>query len=321
MAQALPLPSDAVGGARLIPELEDLAWLLSGPVRRPDGGVLSWTAPDGSGFAYAEAEGLLLSLHAEARAREPDVLVGPLVADGRRLAARLGGALDEVGAIVHGGARYAFDTAIVAAALRRWQAVDPTGPSPEPAAAFVRSCMEGRVGQEGLDDDGHWSRSFGPHLLKAALALPDEPLMADLADRFASTCWSDGWFTCHDETDHVYPHAHAYALEGLLAMRARGERAGTDRIAPGLESLLRAAASDRLSSDVVAQTVRIALAAGIPALDPRVSDLERQLRGRAAVGGGIRYSRTSAHVNAWATTFAVQARRWIRIGPSPLHLA
>ncbi|MCP4868128.1 MAG: hypothetical protein GY898_05365 [Proteobacteria bacterium] len=321
MSQALPLPQDAIVDARFLPELEHLAWLMTGPVRLPDGGVLSWFASGGSGFPYTEAEGLLLSLHAEARAREPGVLFGPIQADGRRLANRLEAALDSTGAVLHRGGRYAFDTAIAAAALRRWKTVDPTGPDPAPAVAFVRSCLERRIGQEGLDDDGHWSRTFGPHLLKAALALPGDPLVEELAEHFASICWEGGWFTCHDATDHVYPHAHAYALEGLLALRAQGSTAGTHRLAAGLESLLRAAGSDRLSSDVLAQTIRICLAMGIPSGDPRVADLDRQLRARSAPGGGIRYSRTSADINAWATTFAVQARRWIRIGASPLHLA
>lgn len=321
MSQTLPLSQDATADPRLVPELEDLGWLLGGPARLPDGGLLSWAGPDRTGFQYTEAEGLLLSLHAEARAREPGVLIGPLQADGSRLATRLAAALDPDGAVVQEGARYAFDTAIVAAALLRWQAVEPDAPGPEAAASFVLSCLERGIGQEGRDDDGHWSRTFGPHLLKAALALPDEPLLEELADHFATACWEGGWFTCHDATDDIYPHAHAYALEGLLTLRARGVTAGTHRLGPGLESLLRAASSDRLSSDVVAQTIRICLAMGIPAGDPRVADLERQLRGRAAVGGGIRYSRTSADVNAWATTFAVQARRWIRIGASPLHLA
>jgi hypothetical protein len=321
MSQVLPLPHDSLLAAGLLPELRDLAWLLDSPIRLADGGVLSWVSPQGPGFRYTEAEGLLLSLHAEARIREPDVLVGPIDADGRRLAARLAAALDPVGAVVHHGARYAFDTTVVAAALGRWQSIHPTGPGPEAAVRFVRSCLEREIGQEGVEDDGHWSRSFGPHLLKAALVLPDDPLLTGLADRFASTCWEDGWFTCHDATDHIYPHAHAYALEGLLALRAQGVEAGTHRLEPGLRSLLRAASSQRLSSDVIAQTMRIALAMGLPGHDPEVMALERQLQGRAARGGGIRYSRTSGHVNSWATTFTVQARRWMRLGASPLHLA
>ncbi len=305
----------AAQAADLGPEWADLAWLLDGPVRLPDGGVRSWVGD--RSFDYAEAAGLLLSLHAETKTREDGVVADLVREDGRRLAGRLAAGLDDDGAVLHRGGRYAFDTAIVSAALRRWGASAAATRS----ASFVRSCLERALGQEGLDDDGHWSRTFGPHLLKAALALPGDPLLAELAERFAETCWEGGWFTCHEATDHVYPHAHAYALEGLVALRAQGLPAATRRLAPGLDALLRAASSDRLSSDVLAQTLRLALALGLPGGDPRVVDLERKLRARAATGGGVRYSRTSADVNAWTTVFAVQARRWMRLGASPLHLA
>lgn len=318
MSQAMSFSPQLRVSPPLDAEVRDVSWLLRGPVRRPDGGVLSWVAGRRPGFVYAEAEGLLLSLHAEALARGPEEQV--VRRDGRILARRLVESLDGVGAVVHRGARYVFDTAIVVAALRRWRHVDSTGPSPEVSAGWLTDRLADGVAQEGAPRDGHWSRSFGPHLLKAALAVPEEPLLAELAERFCATCWDGAWFTCHADTDAVYAHAHAYALEGLLALRAAGVPVGSECLAVGTASLLAAAARDDLSTDVLAQTVRLALATGWPPHHRAVLDVLGRLEARAALGGGLRYAPGSDDVNAWATIFGVQARRWLRIGPSPLHL-
>ncbi len=299
-------------------EVRDLRWLLHGPARRADGAVLSWANPVHPGFAYAEAEGLLLSLHAEALAREPER--AGIRLDGRRLARRLVDGLDDAGAVVHRGVRYAFDTGIVVAALRRWSEVESVERGWATSTDWLRGRLAAGVGQEGATGDGHWSRSFGPHLLKCALALPGDSLLADLADRFCATCWDGAWFTCHDATDAVYPHAHAYALEGLLALRASGVVDRTDHLRSGVTSLLSAAAREQLSTDVIAQAVRLALAVGLSPHTPDVLAALRRMESRSAVGGGLRYASGSGDVNAWATMFGVQARRWTRIGPSPLHL-
>ncbi len=298
-------------------EVRDLRWLLHGPVRAPDGAVLSWANPAHPGFVYAEAEGLLLSLHAEALARGPEE--PGIRLDGRRLARRLVQGLDDVGAVVHRGARYVFDTAVVVAALRRWRIVEPDGPAFDASTEWLRARLRAGVGQEGAASDGHWSRSFGPHLLKAALALPGDPLLADVARRFCATCWDGAWFTCHAATDAVYPHAHAYALEGLAALRAAGVFDASGPLEVGTASLLSAAARDfDLSTDVLAQAVRLALATGRSPHHPQVRAVLTRMESRAAADGGLRYSPGSRDVNTWATVFGVQARRWTRLGASPL---
>jgi hypothetical protein len=319
MPQANPLTAPPDVRPRRDAEVRDLRWLIHGPVRRADGGVLSWHNPAHPGFVYAEAEGLLLSLHAETLARGPE---DPGVRlDGRRLAHRLASGLDDAGAVVHRGVRYAFDTAIAVAALRRWRQIEPHGPAYARSAAWLRDRLAAGVGQEGAPLDGHWSRAFGPHLLKASLALPSDPLLAGLAERFVATCWDGAWFTCHARTDEVYPHAHAYALEGLLALRAAGRPVAPEVLARGTASLLRAAARmDDLSSDVLAQAARLAIATGRSPSDPDLLVTLARLESRAAADGGVRYASDSDDLNAWATVFAVQARRWARIGPSPLYL-
>jgi len=323
MTHAATAATAAAPPAALPFEERHHGWLLGGDVRTPAGAVLSWANPAGSGFEYPEAMGLLLSLHAEGLARG-DALVGEerLHRDGAALAEQLAARVGADGAVVHGGARYAFDTAIVVTALHRWQLVCPPSQASLVAGAvsrgrsFLLRCLAQRTGQLGAPRDGHWSREFGPHLLKLALALDDPAPVADLVPRFLDECWTPGWFTCHPGTDRFYPHAHAYALEGLAALEARGITVPDAPLRDGLRSLISVA--DRVPTDVVAQTARLASLCG------RIEDtppLLQTLRSRASAEGGIRYQQGSTDRNSWVTVFGLQALRWARIGADAGWLA
>jgi hypothetical protein len=303
-------------------EERHVAWLTGGPARDPDGGVWSWSAPEGRGFPYLEAAGLVLSLHAEAVARD---CAGPRVRDdGARIVRWILPRL-EGGVVVHNGARYAFDTAIVVAALDRWSAtVEAPSLALQGAVAggrrFLRECLDQEVGQRGLANDGHWSRAFGPHLLKLAVAL-DEPGLPGLAERFVRTCWDGERFRTHAGSTSWYAHAHAYALEGLLALRARGHAIDMSVVDAGLDTLRRAMHDLGTSTDVAAQLVRLGLLRGWAPEDEGLHRAWERLRGRACPGGGVLYRDDSPHVNTWATVFAAQALRWSRIGADPAWLA
>lgn len=302
-------------------ETTHLTWLTDGPARDDVGGVRSWASPSGQGFPYLEAAGLLLSLHAESLARQGDSAT--VRADGTRIVEWILPQLD-AGVVEHKGARYAFDTAIVVAALDRWTVA--TGPSLRLTAAvaggrrFLRSCLANRVGQQGRPDDGHWSRSFGPHLLKLALAL-DDPMVDGIADEFVHTCWDGERFRTHANSTSWYAHAHAYALEGLLALRQRGHAVDMSVVDAGLGALGRAVQETSTATDVAAQLVRLGLLRGWAPEDEGLQGAWERIAGRTREGGGMLYRDDTEDVNTWATVFTVQAQRWSRIGADPAWLA
>lgn len=297
-------------------------WLLEGDVRTAEGAVLSWANSARPGFAYAEAMGLLLSLHAEGLARG-DAPAGRdrVHQDGACLAQALVAQIGPDGAVIHGGVRYAFDTAIVVAALRRWHRIRR---SPRLAAAihrgqaFLLACLRQGTGQFGAVRDGHWSREFGPHLLKLALALDDPAPVANLVGPLLDSCWSDDWFSCHGDTERIYPHAHAYALEGLAALRAWGHAVPTGVLERGVASLV--AVAEQSPTDVIAQTLRLSSLGPRTDLGPAAS-LVGLLRSRATDAGGLRYRAGSDDRNSWVTVFGLQALRWQRIGADVQWLA
>ena len=303
-------------------EAQHLAWLVAGPARDRDGGVRSWANPERPGFPYLEAAGLLLSLHAEAIARGLDAR--SLRADGDTIAAWLTARL-QGGVVLHRGALYAFDTAIVVAALDRWRRVAPGGLDLAVPIAqgreFLAESLRTRRGQRGAAMDGHWSRAFGPHLLKLAIALEDDALLDEARAHLVRTCWDGHRFRVHANADGWYAHAHAYALEGLLAMRARGIAIDLSLVDSGLATLRSAVQDLDTPTDVAAQLVRLGLLRGWSPEDEGLQVAWARLRDRGQPGGGVIYRPGAEDVNTWATIFTVQALRWSRLGADPAWLA
>lgn len=295
----------------------------------PDGAVRSWSNPDHPGYPYPEAAGLVLG----ALAAEP----GTLGLRGR-LADRLARDVDAGGAVGRGGARYAFDTCVVVAGLLAHERAggslaDPALPDRMGRAAGAMldrgACVEGEVDAPA----GHWSVSYGCHLLKCAVALTALDERAG-DDRHRGTVGAlveslaplgrGGRFPTHAAATEAYLHATLYALEGLACLRARGW--------PGLDATLEAGAAWLATAQDDAGALR-AWHDGSRAWGPRRSDATAQAmrfwcwhdrarwganvaRARAFLAtaqdpsGGVVYEAGSRDVNTWATAFALQALRW-----------
>jgi hypothetical protein len=311
-------------------ELVHLHWLLRGPIRA-DGLVSSWHHPDREGFPYALATALLLSNHVEILRRDTidAALRHELTADAAILGHRLTAAFDSTGVVVHRGVRYAFDTVLVAAALDRLAALEPrlevrSDEQRDGARAFAQQCLlEGR-GQEGAAEEASrakWSLSFAPHLFKLAVGL-DPSTLRSLVSRFVAGYWRHGWFRAAPDRETPHPPAHAHALEGLYVLAAADLPVPSHVLEEGLRSLVEACKSPRITTDVLAQTLRAALMSGLPSSDPTVRALASQLLNRAHVDGGFRYSAAAdAELNTWATVYALQALRWLRLGADPRFIA
>jgi hypothetical protein len=251
-----------------------------------------------------------------------------VLADAAVLGRGIAGALDAEGVVRHRGVRYAFDTAIVTAALDRLTSLNPcmdarTDAQRRGAPQFLRRCIEEGRGQVGAPEGparSKWSLSFAPHLLKLAVALDDPSMLQPLVSRFVAGYWRDGWFRAAPRGEAPYAHAHAYALEGLVVLRAAGVHVPEYVLEEGTASLLRESARPRATTDVLAQTLRLALLQGHEGAE--IDLLLDRLRGRAAKGGGFRYTAAvDADLNSWATVFALQALRWIRLGPEARSIA
>lgn len=304
------------------------AWLVGTAVG--DGGVVwSWSNPAHPGYPYPEAAGLVLG----ALAGEPGTLA---LRD--RIAARLDRDFDERGRVGRGGARYAFDACVCLAGLLAHERaggtlVDPALPSRLGREAI--SMLDRRAPVEGPAEapPGHWSVSYGCHLLKCAVALTAldertgearcEATVRALVAALEPLGWG-GRFPTREGAAESYLHATLYALEGLGCLHARGW--------PGFEQTLEAGAAwlssaqdasgglrawhdgerayGPLRSDATAQAMRFWSWHDRARWAPSIARARGFLAAVQDGSGGLRYEPGSGDVNTWATAFALQALRW-----------
>jgi hypothetical protein len=295
----------------------------------PDGAVRSWSNPAHPGYPYAEAAGLVLS----ALATEPDT---DALRD--RIAARLARDVDAAGTVGRGGARYAFDTCVCLAGLLAHERAGGILDDPELPARMGRAAaamLDAGVCVEGAVDApvGHWSVSYGSHLLKCAVALTALDARTG-QDRHRGTVRAlvealaplgrGGRFPTHAAATESYLHATLYALEGIACLRARGWEGFDDTLAAGAAWL--ATAQDDAGalrawhdgtrawgarrSDATAQAMRFWCWHDRARWAPNVARAKAFLTAAQDESGGLAYEPGSGDVNTWATTFAVQALRW-----------
>jgi len=304
-------------------------WLAGGAVVADDGAILAWSNPAHPGYPYPEAAGLVLG----ALSAEPGTLA---LRD--RVAARLARDVDARGTLGRAGARYAFDTCVCLAGLLAHERAggalaDPALPDRIGRAACAM--LDARAPVEGptASPAGHWSVSYGSHLLKCAVALTalDEragdarcaPTVGALVGALAPL-GRGGRFPTHADSAESYLHAALYALEGLACLHARGW--------PGLSPTLDAGAAWLASvqdgsgglrawhdgarawgpprSDATAQAMRFWCWHDASRWAPSVARARAFLAGAQDGSGGLAYEPGSGDVNTWATAFALQALRW-----------
>jgi len=278
-------------------------WLREHAVRGAE--VLSWVNPEHPGYAYPEAAGLLVRWLALRGLPVPDAVVGAL---SRSVLA------DTVG---RAGLVYAFDTAVVLTGL---EALD-TEEDPRWTHARRRLCEMDIVRPLAPP---RWSTVAGPHMLKLAVGCLARARrgwstpMLPMLQRWTVQQDADGRLNTppHETT---YLHAHAYAAEGLLALR----QLGSDRVGSvdGAIDFLRSMQRDDGSlpawshggpgrADTTAQAVRLFV------LHDRTAHAAAIERGLAFLDtltdahGAVRYAPESADRNTWCTLFTAQARAW-----------
>ena len=180
---------------------------------------------------------------------------------------------------------------------------------------------------------GHWSTSYGCHLLKCAVALTalDErdgearcaPTVRALVDALAPL-GHGGRFPTHAGATESYLHATLYALEGLGCLHARGWSGFEETLEAGAAWLssaqdasggLRAwhdgeRARGPLRSDATAQAMRFWCWHDRAHWAPSIARARGFLTAAQADSGGLRYEPGSGDVNTWATAFALQALHW-----------
>lgn len=323
----IPEPEQCRPGGNLLFAPDLVAWLQSDQVVAADGGVRSWWNPDRPGYRYPEIAGLLLNLLTQ-RNGHPGLR--------RSIAAGLAADTNSDGAIGRDGVGYTFDTAMSLSGLLREQAATGTLPDPDLPVRQYRSLRAGlrarRATAPATPPAGHWSTTYGCHLLKTTLALTAFSRatgedVEDLVDQLISDLVplaAGGRFRIHKDATVTYLHAHCYAIEGLLALSAAAPGSVHAEIEAGAEWLARvqdptgglrawhdgAAAAGDLRADATAQAVRIWSLVDREAFNEPISAATKFLTQLLAPGGGIRYGPDSQDVNSWATIFTVQALDW-----------
>lgn len=317
------------GHVRAAPEQVLLDWLTSDAVVEPDGVVMSWWNPTHRGYPYPEIAGYLLSL----LSFEGD----STLALRNRVARRLVADISPAGGVGRGGADYVFDSSMALAGLL---AHEGAGGAITDSAAFDRlfgyisRTLGERRGFTGPaeGDPGHWSRSYGAHLLKVSIALGGydaregssgaDPILTQLYEEL-TPLYDDGRFRVNEASRATYLHSHCYAIEGLLAMN--GDQQHRRELIEGGAAWLATIqdptggirewhdgrhAYGALHSDATAQAVRIWSAVDRARFTPSIERGLGFLRTMLVPGAGLRYEPGSDDVNTWASIFALQAFRW-----------
>lgn len=301
-------------------------WLRRAPLK-PDGAVLSWVNPRNPGYPYPEAAGFLLELLAQDGIRTAALR--------ERIAGRLALDVSPRGGCGREGVEYLFDTAVVLTGLLAHERAGGRLPVrlKERLFGFLASAVRlRRATSTSISRDGHWSASYGCHLLRILTCLEAcrQDGFGDDCDGLASRLLEDllplfrgGRFRIHAHSTRTYLHAHCYALEGLLGQTKRNGSTLRAGILEGAEWLVRVQrpcgglpawhdgrrAWGCCRTDATAQAVRL------------WTELDRQAfakpiaRGLALLtrmqhpSGGLRYQSGSADLNTWATVFTVHAAR------------
>lgn len=288
------------------------AWLCAHAVQGD--GVLSWVNPEHPGYPYPEAAGLLVRWLAMQGLDVPEAVVQTLARS------------VEEDAVGRGGSVYAFDTAVVLAGLEaldadedpRWTAARTRLAATLPATV-VRPTATPR-----------WSTVPGPHMLKLAVGTAarahrgwSTPLL-DTLSRWRVEQDRDGRLHTppHAQT---YLHAHAYATEGLLALRTLGVPLPAS--VEGALACLRACQrpdgglpawhdGGPSRADTTAQAVRLFLLHDPEGHADAIARGLRFLDELTTPEGAVVYEPGSNDRNTWCTLFASQARAWAQGRPA-----
>lgn len=295
-----------------------LTWLVERAVY-PDGHVVSWRSPERDGFAYPEAAAFVLHLWS---------IEGRSPKGSEYVAETLSKDIDGEGGLGKDGRTYAFDAAVALAALtahRRRGGRGSEGHEARLAGFVARLLSAGRaIAREDGEQTGRWSRSFGPHLIKAAARLgetaADHRRLAAETIAVLEGLFEGARFPIHARSRRTYLHAHAYALEGLLLSR----RTDSEAFVRGVEWLARiqqpgggipawhdgVTAAGPARSDATGQAIRLWCALDRSTFGPQIDRGVAFLERMRSADGGVLYEPGSADANTSCTVFAIQARRW-----------
>lgn len=333
------------------PALEEIQrdvirFLASPAITNGDGCVYSWINPEHPGFVYPESMGLYLRLMSFLAFERKEA---GLTERAHTIAASLQKLTPPQGGVGMEGKLYLFDTCMAVAGLAAYRTLLNGRVDPRKLAAmarFVGDMTERRltlVDEEGRvpETKRHWSTIFGAHQLKTVIALDSlasltgedryRSLARGVMDEVVRGCFKDGAFRIGPGDTTVYCHAHCYALEGLLYLRARGYadttsllRAGADRLKSwqnGDGSMYNwyedPSRSPSRVGDASAQAVRIWLVVDREAYRPSIEKGLAFLAGLRSPESGLYYSAGSRDVNSVTSIFAAQAMEWALRGPRP----
>ncbi|MGH2345526.1 MAG: hypothetical protein ACRDG4_09900, partial [Chloroflexota bacterium] len=306
----------------------------------------SWVNPAHPGYVYPEGMGLYLTLMAQLTGSEHPEVIDPT----HRVARALQELVSPLGGIGIQGKLFSFDTCMAITGLlsyRRRLNGEVNAATIARMGGFVVGMAERRLAV--VNDTGsvpdvvpHWSTAFGASMLKEVIALDalatetgDErcrALAIEIADEVIAGCRSDGFFHVIPQDRSVYSHAHCYALEGLLHLRARGYRDATEMLREGADRLCEWQNEDgslfnwnntpptrerRKVGDACAQAVRIWLAVDRDAYRPQIERGVSFLASLASPIGGLTYCLGSGDINSITSIFAVQAIEWYLHEPRP----
>jgi len=323
-----------------------IQFLASPAITNGDGCIYSWINPDHPGFVYPESMGLYLRLMSTLASEKKD---DRLSARAHEIAKSLQRLTPPGGGVGMEGNLYLFDTCMAVAGLSAYRRllngrIDPV--KMKAMAGFVKQMTERRLTL--VDEKGrvpetkhHWSTIFGAHQLKTVIALDclatdtGETAFRSLAlgvmEEIVRGCLKDGAFRIGPDDRVVYCHAHCYALEGLLYLRARGYLDTTETVRIGADRLrgwqnedgsmynwYEDPSRDRSRvGDASAQAVRIWLAVDPKAYRTSIEKGLAFLSGLRSPGAGLYYCAGSRDVNSVTSIFAAQAMEWALRGARP----
>lgn len=289
------------------------AWLCREPVGCRTGEILSWRNPAHPGYPYSEAAALWVMWavwRAERGEHAPSKDTVQATVDNltRTLFNERGAGRD--------GAVYLFDTALLLAALARWNR--HTGDLPESdriideAVNILSGFVDSTPVRPGYTSPDSWSSRWGGHLLRASAFLGETALIFN-DSRLTAVADSIDTMVAAESLSSRYCHALAYHAEGLVM---RDDFVRAIPLVNLLESIQRQDGSvpawtdgtGPARLDVTAQFVR--LLAALNRYGSSMNDALDFLRRCQDASGGLPYEPDSLDLNTWVGIFSDQAVAW-----------
>ena len=325
-----------------------ISWLTCSKIVNENGGVYSWINCNKPGYVYHEIIGYYIKLLSYLYYKTSDKIY---LDKASKSVNYLYDNLGENNSMGRGEYQYVFDTAICVSGIINFSNYNRLNNNQEIVlyrlVNFIYSSLKKKEvaykNNRSIIKSNRWSFSYGPFLIKNAIALYeasdyfDEEKYRELSDSMITDIvkktFREVYFSINQNHHYVYTHNHCYAVEGLLLLQSKGDKRFIEHVRKSADWLadnqnndgsmynwyLNEEVSLDKQGDATSQAVRIWQCFDKVGYSSNIKKGINFLKS-LFYNGGMRYNITesgekSDDINAWVTIFSVQAFLWDKNKP------